>query len=51
MSLGIAQLALVVLMKTNLNKGTNLLCVLPLVVGALIRAYGRFPTKSRSNSD
>ena len=51
MSLGIAQLALVVLMKTNLNTGFRLCAVLPLLALALIRAYGRFPTKPRSNSD
>ena len=51
-TLGIAQLLLVVLMKTEVNKGLKLLWVLPLVVAALIREYWQArPTSSRSNSD
>lgn len=50
--LGIAQLGLVVLMKTGLNKGLNLLWSMPLIAAALVhpRAYDLFPNYSRSNA-
>ena len=51
LTLGIAQLALIVLMKTGLNKGPNLLWSLPLIAAALRHAYGVFPTYSRSTPD
>ena len=51
LTLGIAQLALIVLMKTGLNKGPNLLWSLPLIAAALRHAYGVIPTYSRSTSD
>ena len=51
LTLGIAQLALIVLMKTGLNKGPNLLWSLPLIAAALRHAYGVFPTHSRSTPD
>ena len=51
LTLGIAQLALVVLMKTSVNQGFNLLWSVPLVAAALSCAYGVFPgTPAHSNS-